>query len=66
MAKEERDDDTTTTLAQAQPRPQPRSSQSSSRERLPDTAGSAPLLGLMGLLSLAGAFGLRFAAHRMR
>ena len=59
MAREDPDEDTVT-MAQAQPRkPSP--------SRLPDTASPAPLLGLIGLLSLGGALGLRrFAINRGR
>ncbi len=67
----------TTTLAQAQPQEQPpartpaaaapapqTTQQPEAGEQLPSTASPAPLLGLLGLLSLAGALGLNRVAKQ--
>jgi hypothetical protein len=53
-------------IAQAQPqeRPRPTPAQPAPEPELPATAGPAPLFGLLGLLSLGGAFGLRALSKR--
>lgn len=56
-------------IAQAQPqerpRPMPAKPAPQPENELPATAGPAPLLGLIGLLSMSGAFGLRALAKRV-